>query len=82
MNKKSSNKFIVNFIKNSIHQVESFFSAGDENVVFTEDSKCFPVSEVEIVEMDTLTDCLLDSLNEDVLMSLLIDPDTGEKLVW
>jgi len=82
MNKKLSNKFIVNFIKNSIHQVESFFSVGNENVVFTEDNKCFPVSEVEIVEIDTLTDCLLDALNEDVLMSLLIDPDTGEKLVW
>ena len=75
MNKKSSNKFIVNFLKNSFHKVESFFSAGDENVVFTEDSKCFPISEVEIVEIDTVTDCLLDSLNEDVLMSLLIDEE-------
>ena len=82
MNNNYSGEFIVNFLKNSFHKVESFFSAGDENVVFTEDSKCFPVSEVEIVEIDIVTDCLLDALNEDILMSLLIDPDTGEKLVW
>lgn len=82
MNKKISNKFIVNFIKNSVHQVESFFSARNENVVFTEDSKCFPISEVEIVDLDILTDSVLDAFNEDILMSMLIDPDTGEKLVW
>ena len=79
---KMVQKQIVNFVKNSFHIVESFFSVGDENVVFTEDSKCFPINEVEIVEMDTVTDCLLDSLTDDIVMSLLEDPDTGEKLVW
>lgn len=82
MNKKLSNKFIINFVKNSFHKVESFFSAGDEDVVFTEDSKCFPIKEVEIFETSTLIKVLNKTLTEDMVMSMMVDPDTGEKISW
>lgn len=82
MNKKISNKFILNFVKNSFHRVESFFSAGDEDVVFTEDSKCFSIKEVEIFETGTLIKVLNNTLTEDMVMSMMVDPDTGEKVVW
>jgi hypothetical protein len=82
MNKKMSNKFIINFVKNSFHKVESFFSVGDENVVFTEDSKCFPIKDVEIIETDTLIKVLNNTLTEDMVMSMMVDPDTGEKILW
>jgi len=70
MNKKSSNKFIINFVKNSFHKVESFFSTGNENVVFTEDSKCFPINEVEIVETDRLVNVLKKTITEDMVMQM------------
>jgi hypothetical protein len=82
MNKKMSNKFIINFVKNSFHKVESFFSVGNEDVVFTEDSKCFPIKEVEIFETGTLIKVLNKTLTEDMVMSMMVDPDTGEKISW
>jgi len=73
MNKTSSNKFIINFVKNSFHKFESFFSAGNETVVFTEDSKCFPVNEVEIIEIDTLTKVLKKTITEDMIIEMWED---------
>jgi hypothetical protein len=73
MNKTTSNKFVMNFIKNSLHKVESFFSVGNENVVFTEDSKCFPINEVEIIELNTLTKCLKKTLTKDMVMEMWED---------
>jgi hypothetical protein len=73
MNKTTSNKFVMNFIKNSLHKVESFFSVGTENVVFTEDSKCFPINEVEIIELNTLTKCLKKTLTKDMVMEMWED---------
>jgi hypothetical protein len=70
MNKELSNKFIVNFIKNSFHKFESFFSAEGETVVFTEDSKCFPVNEIEIIEINTLTKVLKKNITEDMVIEM------------
>jgi hypothetical protein len=56
-------RIIFNVIKGTLHKLESFFSSGTEKVVFTEDSKCFPTS--EIVEIDDM-----DGFKKDVLFCL------------
>ena len=85
MNKKSSNKFIINFVKNSFHKVESFFSTGNENVVFTEDNKCFPIIEVEIIDTDMLINVLKKITSKklvsgNLILEIMVDPETGEQL--
>lgn len=82
MDQKKPSKFIINFIKNSFHKVDSFFSIDDVNVVFTEDSKCFPINEVGIFKLDTLTKCLKKTLRDEDIMSMMIDPNTEEQINW
>lgn len=41
--------FISNPKDKSVHQVDVIEKYGDTEVVFTKDSKCFPINEVEVI---------------------------------
>jgi hypothetical protein len=79
-------KIVLNFLTNTYHKVESFFSSGDENVVFTEDSKCFPINEnITIIDSKILLKCLINInlkkiLPSKFILNSMIDPNTGEKI--
>ena len=79
-------KIVLNFLTNTYHKVESFFSSGDENVVFTEDSKCFPINEnITIIDSKILSECLININLKKILpgkfiLNSMIDPNTGEKI--
>lgn len=79
-------KIVLNFLTNTYHKVESFFSSGDENVVFTEDSKCFPINEdIIIIDSETLSKSLININLKKILpgkfiLNSMIDPNTGEKI--
>jgi hypothetical protein len=79
-------KIVLNFLTNTYHKVESFFSSGDENVVFTEDSKCFPINEnITIIDSKILLKCLININLKKILpgkfiLNSMIDPNTGEKI--
>jgi hypothetical protein len=58
-------RIIFNVVKGTLHIIESFFSSGTEKVVFTEDSKCFPISEIEeIKDIDRFKKDLLFTLSQ------------------
>ena len=44
--------------------------------------KKYKIKEVEIFETGTLIKVLNNTLTEDMVMSMMVDPDTGEKVVW
>jgi hypothetical protein len=79
-------KIVLNFLTNTYHKVESFFSSGDENVVFTEDSKCFPINEnITIIDSKILSKCLININLKNILpgkfiLNSMIDPNTGKKI--
>jgi hypothetical protein len=67
-------KLIMNFVKNTFHKVESTMSVDNITVIFTEDSKCFPVNEIEIVPISVAENCLR-NLSESDIESLILDLD-------
>jgi hypothetical protein len=72
--KNFNGKLIFNLIKNSFHTVESTESVEDITVVFTEDSKCFPINEIEIIPIYVAEKCLR-NLSKSNIASLLIDKE-------
>jgi hypothetical protein len=72
--KNFNGKLIFNLIKNSFHTVESTESVDEITVVFTEDSKCFPIDEIELIPSNVAEKCLR-TLTKSDIASLLIDKD-------
>ena len=72
--KNFNGKLIFNLMKNSFHTVESMESVDDITVVFTEDSKCFPIDEIEIIPINVAKKCLK-TLTKSDIASLLIDKE-------
>ena len=79
-------KFVFNFLTNTYHKFDSFFCVDKINVVFTEDSKCFPIDEnIYVVDSNTFTNSLKKIISKEMILGkliveIMIDPDTGEPI--